>query len=156
LVELPLVPSATMDIEEEVEDKENPDGKRDAYGKTVGDEMLQLATSTTRITEGPQNPEPMHTSWTTERATAAAEKKAGLLQFQTALRRKWLSGRNKRMTCHILATLDPVKIREWIVPGQFIAFIKNCDFVIWKQGERDIEFSLSILRTSGDKTRRYN
>jgi hypothetical protein len=34
-----------------------------------------------------------------------------------------------------------VKIREWIGPGQFISFIKNRDFVIWKQGERDIEFS---------------
>jgi hypothetical protein len=88
LVELTLVSSATMDIEEEVEDQENPDGRRDAYGKAVGDEMLQLATSTTKITEGPQNPDPMHISWTTERATAAAEKQAGLLQFQTALRRK--------------------------------------------------------------------
>jgi hypothetical protein len=29
-----------MDIEEEGEDKKNPDGRRDAYGKTVGDEML--------------------------------------------------------------------------------------------------------------------
>jgi hypothetical protein len=155
-VERPLVASATMDIEGEVEDVENPDGRRDARGKAVGNETLRSATSTTRITEGPQNPAPMHISWTTERATAAAEKKAGLLQFQRALRRKltprawtsagaldiWLSGRNKRMPCRILATLDPVKIREWIGPGQFIPFIKNCDFVIWKQGERDIEFSL--------------
>ena len=46
------------------------------------------------------------------------------------------------MPCRILAALDPVKIREWIGPGHFISFIKNCDFVIWKQGERDIEFSL--------------
>ena len=98
----------------------------------------------------------MHSSWATERATAAAEKKAGLLQFQKALRQKltpktwtsaealdlWLSGRNKRRSCRKLAALDPVKIREWIGPGQFTAFIKNCDFVIWKQGERDIEFSL--------------
>jgi hypothetical protein len=34
-----------------------------------------------------------------------------------------------------------VKTREWIGPGQFISFIKDCDFVIWKQGEKDIEFS---------------
>jgi hypothetical protein len=38
-----------------------------------------------------------------------------------------------------------VKIREWIGPGQFTSFIKNCAFVIWKQGERDIEFSLLDL-----------
>ena len=54
---------------------------------------------------------------------------------------KCLSGRNKRTPCRILAALDPVKIREWIGPGQFTSFIQNCDFVIWKQGERDIEFS---------------
>jgi hypothetical protein len=156
MVELPLVVSATMDIEEEVEEGENPDGRREANEKDGGDGLMRLATSTTRTTEGPQNPDPMHVSWATERATAAAEKQAGLLQFQKALRRKltpktwttagaleqWLSGRNKRTPCRILAALDPVKIREWIGPGQFISFIKNRDFVIWKQGERDIEFSL--------------
>jgi hypothetical protein len=155
MVELPLVVSATMDIEEEVEEGENPDGRREANEKDGGDGLMCLATSTTRTTEGPQNPDPMHVSWATERATAAAEKQAGLLQFQKALRRKltpktwttagaleqWLSGRNKRTPCRILAALDPVKIREWIGPGQFISFIKNRDFVIWKQGERDIEFS---------------
>jgi hypothetical protein len=41
-----------------------------------------------------------------------------------------------------LATLDPVKIREWIGPGHFTSFIKECLFIIWNQGERDIEFSL--------------
>jgi hypothetical protein len=151
-VELPLVAPVTMDIEGEVEDEDNPDDRRDAHGQEVGVGRLRLATSTVRTTEGSQHPD---ISWATERATTAAEKKAGLLQFQTALRRKltpkawisagaldlWLSGRNKRMPCRILAALDPVKIREWIGPGQFIPFIKNCDFVIWKQGERDIEFS---------------
>ena len=142
-----------MDIEGEVEDEDNPDDRRDAHGQEVGVGRLRLATSTVRTTEGSQHPD---SSWTTERATTAAEKKAGLLQFQIALRQKltlrawtsaetldlWLSGRNKRKPCRKLAALDPVKIREWIGPGQLTSFIKNCDFVIWKQGERDIEFSL--------------
>ncbi len=34
-----------------------------------------------------------------------------------------------------------MKIRTWIGPGQLTAFVKNCDFAIWRQGERDIEFS---------------
>ena len=77
--------------------------------------------------------------WATERATVAAEKQAGLLQFQNALRRKltpktwtsagtlenWLSGRNKRTPFRILTALDPVKIREWIGPGQLISFEKG-------------------------------
>ena len=35
-VELPLVASATMDIEGEVEEEENPDGRREANGKKAG------------------------------------------------------------------------------------------------------------------------
>jgi hypothetical protein len=123
-----LVAPATMDIEEEVEEGENPDGRRETNGKDDGDGLIRPTTLTTKTTEGPQNPDPMHASWATERATAAGEKQAGLLQFQKALRRKltpktwtsagtlehWLSGRNKRTPCRILAALDPVKIREWI------------------------------------------
>jgi len=152
---MPLVAPVTRDIGQEVEEGEHPDGRREANGKDGGDGLRRPATSTTRTTERPQNPDPMHASWATERATAAEDKQAGLLQFQNALRRKlkpktwtsaetlenWLSGRNKRTPCRILAALDPVKIREWIGPGQFTSFIRNCDFVIWKQGERDIEFS---------------
>ncbi len=152
---MPLAASTTMDIEEEVEEGENPDCRREANGKDGGDGLMRSATWTTKTTEGSQNPDPMHDSRATERATAAAEKQPGLLQFQKALRRKltpktwtsaetiehWLSGRNRRTPCRILAALDPVRIREWIGPGQFISFIKNCDFVIWKQGERDIEWT---------------
>jgi hypothetical protein len=49
-----------MDIGGEAEGEENPDGRRDAYGKAVGDEMRRLATSTTRFTEETQNPDPIH------------------------------------------------------------------------------------------------
>ena len=108
-------------------------------------------------TEEPESPDQRHSSWATEQAAVAAEKKVGIQQFQTALRQKltpkgwtsagaldqWLSGRNKRQPCRKLATLDPVKVREWIGPGHFTSFIKKCPFVIWRQGERDIEFSLS-------------
>ncbi len=107
-------------------------------------------------TDGPGSPDQIHVSWATERAAAAAEKKTGLQQFQTALRQKlipniwtsagaldqWLSGRNRRQPCRKLATLDPVKVREWIGPDHFTSFTKKCPFVIWRQGERDIEFSL--------------
>jgi hypothetical protein len=144
-----------MDTEEGVDDEENPDFRRGAYGKN-GEDELPLVTPATKNTEEPQTPDLRHSNWTTERATAVAAKKAGLQLFQTALRQKltpkvwtsagaldqWLSGRNKRTPCRKLASLDPVKIREWIGPGQLTSFMKNCDFVIWKQGERDIEFSL--------------
>jgi hypothetical protein len=155
MVEVTLVASVITDIEEGSKEGEHPDGRREVNGKDVGDGPLRSTTSTTRTTEGPQNPDPMHVSWATARATAAAEKQAGLLQFRQALRQKlkpkvwtsagaleqWLSGRNKRMPCRKLTNLDPVKTRAWIGPGQFISFIKDCDFVIWKQGEKDIEFS---------------
>jgi hypothetical protein len=58
MVELPLVVSATMDIEEEVEEGENPDGRREANEKDGGDGLMRLATSTTRTTEGPQKSRP--------------------------------------------------------------------------------------------------
>jgi len=109
MVELPLIDSTTMDTEEEEEDDENPDCRRDVYGKEVGDVILPSASSTTRNTEGSHNPDQRHSSRAIERATAAAEKKAGLQQFQIALRQKltpkvwtsagaldqWFSGRNK-------------------------------------------------------------
>jgi hypothetical protein len=85
---MPLVAPTTMDMEQGVEEGENPDGKREANGKDGWDGLMRSATSTTRTTERPQNPDPMHTRWATERATAATEKQAGLLQFQNALRRK--------------------------------------------------------------------
>jgi hypothetical protein len=50
--------------------------------------------------------------------------------------------RNKRQPCRKLATLDPLKVREWIVPGHLTPFVKECPFVIWRQEVRDIEFSL--------------
>jgi hypothetical protein len=86
--ELPSVALAIMDIEGKVEEEENPDGRREANEKDGGDGLIRSATSTARTTGRPQNPDPMHTSWATERANAATEKQAGLLQFQNALRRK--------------------------------------------------------------------
>jgi hypothetical protein len=48
-----------------------------------------------------------------------------------------------------------VKVREWIGPEHFTQFIKKCPFVIWRQGERDIEFSLPdpnpVTGTSEDR-----
>ncbi len=118
-VELPLAVSAIMDIEGEVEEEENPDDRRETNGNEVGDGPLRLSTSTTRVIEGSQDPDRTHISWATERATAAAEKKAGLLKFQIDLRQKltprvwtsagaldiWFSGRNKRAPCRKLAAL---------------------------------------------------
>ncbi len=48
-----------------------------------------------------------------------------------------------------------MKVREWIDPDHFTSFIKKCPFVIWRQGERDIEFSLPdpnpVTETSEDR-----
>jgi hypothetical protein len=68
---------------------------------------------------------------------------------------QWLSGRNKRQPCRKLATLDQLKVREWIGPGHLTPFVKECPFVIWRQGVRDIEFSLldpnPVTGTSEDR-----
>ena len=138
-----------MDTEEGVDDEENPDFRRGAYGKK-GEDELPLVTSATKNTEELQTPDLRHSNWATERATAATAKKAGLQLFQTALRQKltpkvwtsagaldqWLSGRNKRTPCRKLASLDPVKIREWIGPEQLTSFMKNCAFHLETGRER--------------------
>jgi hypothetical protein len=63
-----------------------------------------------------------------------------------------LSGRNRRHPCRKLATLEPVKVREWIDPDHFTSFIKKCPFVIWRQGERDIDFSLPDPNPPGTRS----
>jgi len=140
-------------IQQAVDDEESPNPVSNTHWKDDED-VMPIATSSTMDAEEPESPDQRHSSWTTERATVATEKKAGLQQFQTALRQKltpkvwtwaldqWLSGRNKRQPRCKLATLDPVKVREWIGPGHLTPFVKECPFVIWRQGERDIEFSL--------------
>jgi hypothetical protein len=81
-----------MDIEGEVEEEENPDGRRKANGKEGGYGPLRSATSTTRVIEGSQDPDLTHSSWATERPTASAEKQAGLLKFQIVLKQKLTPG----------------------------------------------------------------
>jgi hypothetical protein len=76
-----------MDTEEGVDDEENPDFRRGAYGKN-GEDELSLVTSATKNTEDPQTPDLRHSNWATERATTATAKKEGLQLFQTALRQK--------------------------------------------------------------------
>jgi hypothetical protein len=138
-----------------VDDEESPNPVSNTHWKD-NEDVMPIVTSLTMDAEEPESLDHKHNSWTTERAAAAAEKKAGLQQFQTALRQKltpkvwtsagaldqWLSGRNKRQPCRKLATLDPLKVREWIGPGHLTPFVKECPFVIWRQGVRDIEFSL--------------
>ena len=83
------------DIFEVVEDDESPDSGSNARGKNDEDAGPRI-TSPTMDTEEPKSPVHTHSSRATERAAAAAEREAGLQQFQTSLRQKlnpkvWIS-----------------------------------------------------------------
>jgi hypothetical protein len=127
------------DIPEGVEDDERSHSGSSMHLRDYEDSLVI-------DTEKPESLDQTHPGdWTVVRAAAAAEKKEGLQQFQTTLRQKltpnvwtssgtldqWLSGRSRRQPCRKLAILDPVKIREWIVPDHLTSFIQKCPFVIW-------------------------
>ena len=83
------------DIFEVVDDEESPNPESNAHWKD-DEEAIPIVTSPTMDTEEPESPDQRHSSWATARAAAAAEKKAGLQQFQTDLRQKltpkvWIS-----------------------------------------------------------------